>query len=201
MLKTGLRGCVLLLFLGVKLLAVAQYQSDDWYLSPKISFADYSDRNDWDGYSIAKVPPISLTLETGLNDFFSAGALIGLSNDKYTNDTLSTNIHRYTTFALGGLATMHFAGWIEKWSNYSIFLGDWDFYVTGGAMLEWVGRKEEDVWSDEQQKLEDKKDTELNLRIRPTVGVRYFVTDNFCMLLELGKANMGMVTTGVTWRM
>lgn len=196
-----LRTFVLVFVLGLTLLTKAQFKKGDWYLSPKISFADFSNRGDWDGYSISKVPPISLTVEQGLNDFLSVGLLTGISTDKYTNDTIKTNIHRYTTFAIGGLASIHFAGWIEKWSNYSVFLGDWDFYVSGGMVMEWVGRKESDVWNDEIQEFEDFKETDFNIRIRPAIGVRYFVTDNFCMLLEVGKANLGVVTTGVSWRL
>lgn len=189
------------LFLMASLTVNAQYKVDDWYVSPKISFADFSDRNDWAGYSIAKVPPISITLEHGLNDFFSAGLIAGVSNDKYTNDTLNTNVHRYTNLAFGGLATVHFAGWIEKWSNYSVFLGDWDFYLTGGLMVEWENRNETDVWNEVEQEFEDLSHSEVNFRIRPTFGVRYYVTDNFCMLVEVGKANLGLVTTGVSWRL
>jgi len=196
-----LRTFVLLFVLGLTLLTKAQFKNGDWYLSPKISFADFSDRRDWDGYSISKVPPISLTVEHGLNDFLSVGFLTGISKDKYTNDTIETNIHRYTTFAIGGLASVHFAGWIEKWSNYTVFLGDWDFYVSGGMVMEWVGRKDSDVWNDETKDFENFNETDFNIRIRPSIGVRYFVTDNFCMLLEVGKANLGIVTTGVSWRL
>ncbi len=196
-----LKQILLFVFLATGILVKAQYKNGDWYVSPKISFADFSDRNDWAGYSISKVPPISITVEHGLNDFFSTGLIVGFSNDKYTNDTLKTNVHRYTNLAIGGLATIHFAGWIEKWSNYSVFLGDWDFYLTGGLMMEWENRDETDVWNESKQVFEDLEYSEFNFKVRPAIGVRYYVTDNFCMLLEVGKANLGLVTTGVSWRL
>lgn len=181
--------------------AKAQYKKDNWYLSPKISFADYSDRNEWDGYSISKIPPLSLALEYGVNDYFSAGAFMGFSNEKFSNDTISTNIVRNSSIAVGGVASIHFAGWIEKWSKYSIFLGDWDFYLSGGVMLQWYGNKKSDVWNETTEEYEDTSSSDVKLRIRPVLGVRYYVTDDFCMLLEVGKANLGLVTTGVTWRL
>ncbi|MCU4162614.1 outer membrane beta-barrel protein [Carboxylicivirga caseinilyticus] len=179
----------------------AQYKKADWYVSPKISFADYSDKNDWDGYSISKIPPVSMAVEYGLNDFLSVGGMFGFNRDKYKNDTISTNLHKYGKVVLGGLASVHFAGWIEKWTNYSVFLGDWDFYVTGGVMFEWSSKKETDVWNDELEIYENFNDKELKLKLRPAVGVRYFVTDDVSMLLEVGKANLGLVTTGLTLRL
>ena len=109
----------------------AQYKAKSWLFSTKISFADYSDKNDWDGYSIRKIPPIAFSLEKGVNDFFSAGGYVGYYGNKYTNDTLSINEMRDNTFALGVTGSVHYAHWIEELSNYKIFLGDFDFYVTG----------------------------------------------------------------------
>jgi hypothetical protein len=177
-----------------------QFSNKDWYLSPKISFADYSNRHDWDGYSIQKVPPISFAVEKGVTDFLSVGGLMGISRDKYVNDTLSSNVHRYSEFAIGALSNIHFAGWIEKWTNYKVFLGDWDFYAGLSLMMEWSNSKETDVWKEELQQLESSKNTTFSFRAKPMVGVRYFVNDNFCMLLEVGHGNMGLVTTGITFR-
>ncbi len=180
--------------------AAGQFSNKDWYISPKISFADYSDRNDWDGYSIHKVPPISVAAEKGLTDFLSVGALMGLSRDKYVNDTLASNVHRYSNFALGALANVHVAGWIEQWTNYNVFLGDWDIYAGLSCMLEWQKVREEDVWNQSMQHFNSAEQSELKFNVRPMFGVRYFVTDNVCMLLELGHGNMGLVTTGITFR-
>jgi hypothetical protein len=55
----------------------AQYKSDSWMLSPKISFADYSDQKNSEDYSISKIPPISVFLEKGMNNFLSAGGFAG----------------------------------------------------------------------------------------------------------------------------
>ena len=131
-----------------------QFSNEDWYLSPKISFADYSNRHDWDGYSIQKVPPISFSAEKGVTDFLSVGGLIGISRDRYVNDTLSSNVHRYSEFALGAVSNIHFAGWIEKWTNYKVFLGDWDFYAGLSVLMNWRNAKETDVWNDELKQLE-----------------------------------------------
>jgi len=178
----------------------AQYYSGDWYVSPKISFADYSDRNDWSGYSISKIPPISIAVEKGMTDYISIGGLVGYNRDEYVNDTLSTNIHKYTAFGAGALVSLHWAGWLEQVTNYKIYLGDWDFYFSGSILMIWDKSKEVNVWNDIEGKQESFSSSEVKIRLRPIMGVRYFVADNFCMLLELGKGNLGMVTTGVSWR-
>ncbi len=179
---------------------VGQFKNNDWYISPKISFADYSDRNSWEGYSITKIPPISVAVERGITDYFSVGTVLGFNRDKFVNDTLPGNAYRYSDFAVGALANVHFAGWIEKWSNYSIYLGDWDLYAGVSLMLRWKSSKETDVWNSELQILEQNRKSSFNMKVRPLVGVRYFVSDNFCMLVEVGHGNMGLVTTGITFR-
>ncbi|WP_439184023.1 hypothetical protein [Carboxylicivirga taeanensis] len=194
------RVALTLLIVAVGECVYGQFKNNDWYISPKISFADYSNKNDWNGYSIQKVPPISLSVEKGVTDYLSAGALLGISRDKYVNDTLSSNVHRYSEFAFGGVANLHFAGWIEKWSNYNIFLGDWDFYAGLSVLMNWEGAKETDVWNAELQKYESNNSSDFSFSVRPLIGVRYFVNDNFCMLLEVGEGNMGLVTTGITFR-
>ncbi len=194
------RFILILLVAAVGEAVYGQFSNKDWYISPKISFADYSNRHDWDGYSIQKVPPISVALEKGLTDYLSAGALMGFSRDKYRNDTLATNVHRYSEFAFGGVANIHFAGWIEKWSNYKVFLGDWDFYAGLSLLMKWKNASEDDVWNEELQQLQSSKTSDFNFSVSPLVGVRYFVNDNFCMLFEVGPGNMGFVTTGITFR-
>lgn len=180
--------------------ASGQFSNKDIYISPKISFADYSDRHDWDGYSIHKVPPISLSVEKGVTDFLSVGALVGYNRDKYVNDTLSLNSHIYSDFVLGNVVNIHFAGWIEEWTNYKVFLGDWDFYAGLGVLFQWQNREDNEVWNETLSEFESTKRNSFEMRVRPIVGVRYFVTDNFSMLLEVGNGNIGLVTTGITFR-
>nr|WP_319401444.1 outer membrane beta-barrel protein [uncultured Carboxylicivirga sp.] len=196
-----LKSTLFFLFLMVATIGHAQYKKGDWYVSPKISFADYSDKNDWDGYSISKIPPVSLALEYGTNDWLSVGGIFGFYRDKYKNDTIVSNVQRYSKVAIGGLASVHFAAWIEKWTNYNVFLGDWDFYVTGSVMLEWSSKNEQDVWNGELEEYESFKSIDMKFKVRPSIGVRYFVTDDICMLVEVGKANLGLVTTGLTLRL
>ncbi|MCT4587962.1 MAG: porin family protein [Carboxylicivirga sp.] len=196
-----MRRVVLFLFIvSIYQVASAQFRNKDWYITPKISFADYSNRNDWNGYSINKIPPISVSVEKGVTDFLSIGALAGFNSDKYENDTLSTNVHKYSDFAVGAIANVHFAGWIEKWSNYSIYLGDWDIYAGLGTLFKWSSTDETDVWNKELKELQDFSESSFNVKIRPLVGVRYFLNDNITMLVEVGHGNLGLFTTGLTFR-
>lgn len=177
----------------------AQYRQEAWTISPKISFADYSDQKSWQNYSISKVPPVSVFVEKGINNFLSAGGFAGYSGDKYTNDTIPTNVMRYRTFITGAVATIHYAHWIEQLSGHSIFLGDFDFYVSGAMQLAFNSTNEQSVWDPDEEDFNDYKSSEVKFRTRPIFGIRYFITDRFCMLAEVGKGNPGMITTGVTW--
>jgi hypothetical protein len=177
----------------------AQYNADSWLISPKISFADYSDSDNYDGYSISKIPPTSFFVERGINDYFSAGGFIGYNRDKYNNDTIPNNELRYSTFSTGAVATIHYAHWIEALSGYKWFLGDFDFYVSGVAQLAFEKSTEESVWNTETEAFENNKESDVKVRIRPIFGLRYFLTDRFSMLIEVGRGNPGMVTTGVSW--
>ncbi|MBK3517650.1 hypothetical protein [Carboxylicivirga marina] len=178
----------------------AQFSNSDWYISPKISFADFSDRHDWDGYSIKKVPPISIAAEKGLADFLSVGGLVGYSRDEYQNDTLAANVHIYSDLVLGGNANVHFAGWIEEWTDYKVFLGDWDFYAGLSLLFKWNRAEDNIYYPVGIDNIQTETSKSFDIKIRPLVGVRYFVTDNFCMLLEVGNGNIGVVTTGITFR-
>lgn len=189
-----------ILLLGIKSNSFAQYNKQPWIISPKISFADYSDKNNYENYSISKIPPLSFFVEKGLNSFFSAGGFIGYKRDKYVNDTISTNVLKYRTYTTGAVATIHYAKWIERLSGYSIFLGDFDLYISGAMQMAFNKTEEKHVWDSETGQYKDlpiKKD--IDFRIRPIFGIRYFLTDRFCMLLEVGRGNPGMVTTGVSW--
>ncbi len=178
----------------------AQYKAQSWIFSTKISFADYSDKNDWDGYSMSKIPPIALSLEKGLTDFFSAGGYIGYYGNKYTNDTLSVNVMRDNTFVLGAIGSIHYAHWLEEVSNYKIFLGDFDFYLSGALKLGFNREKQSNMPGTLGEPLTNHKSNTVSLNLSPIVGFRYFLSDYFSMLLEFGKGNMGMITTGVSWQ-
>lgn len=177
----------------------AQYRADAWIISPKISFADYSDTDTYENYSISKIPPISVFVEKGINDYFSAGGFMGYNRDKYNNDTIPNNELRYSTFSTGAVATIHYAHWIEALSGHRWFLGDFDLYVSGVLQAAFESSKEQQVWNPADETFANHKESEVKFRIRPIFGVRYFLTDRFSMLLEAGRGNPGMVTTGVSW--
>lgn len=176
-----------------------QYREDSWTISPKISFADYSDQKRWEDYSISKVPPLSVFAEKGINNFLSAGGFIGYNGDKYSNDTIPDNVMQYRTYMTGAVASVHYAHWIEQLSGHRIFLGHFDFYISGAIQLAINTTNEQRVWQADKEVFSDHKSSDAQLRIRPIFGIRYFITDRFCMLLEAGRGNPGMITTGVSW--
>jgi hypothetical protein len=178
---------------------LGQYQKDSWILSPKLSFADYSDQKKWTDYSIQKVPPISVFLEKGINSFLSAGGFMGYKGDKYTHDTIPSNVMQYRTYITGVVASVHYAHWVEQLSGHRIFLGDFDFYISGSMQLAINNTKEHQVWQPEEAVFTNEESSSVDFLIRPIYGIRYYLTDHFCMLAEIGRGNPGMITTGVTW--
>ena len=80
---------VIALFLSFHL--SAQYRKAEHYLSAKVSFADYSDQNDWSGYSVSKIPPVAVSYEIGGTNLLSYGAFVGFNKDSYQNDTLKSD--------------------------------------------------------------------------------------------------------------
>ena len=190
---------LIVLFWMAGLRSSAQYREDALIISPKISFADYSNQNTWSDYSISKVPPISVFFEKGLNTFLSAGGFISYHGDRYTHDTIPDNVMRYRTYGTGAVASVHYAHWIEELSNHSIFLGNFDLYVSAAVRLAIRKTNEQHLWQPEDETFANNKSTETTLQLRPIFGIRYFLTDRFCMLAEIGKGNPGLVTTGVSW--
>jgi hypothetical protein len=106
---------------------------------------------------------------------------------------------RYRTFMTGGVATIHYAHWIEALSGHKIFLGDFDFYVSGAMQVAFNSTNEQHVWQSGEDRFANNKSSEVKFNIRPIFGIRYFITDRFCMFFEAGRGNPGMITTGVSW--
>jgi len=192
---------ILILLILLPIFLHAQTKRDSFLISPRISFADFSNRNQWDGYSINKIPPLAFQVEKFINDYFTYGILVGFYRDKYTNDTLSTNFHRDFNIGFGGLASFHYGNWIEKITNDRVRFNDFDLYVTLG--LNWVVTNTTIRENYHHQNGLDEKldETTVDFSFGPIAGVRYYITDKFAMNLEVGTGNLGIVTMGVSWNL
>lgn len=177
----------------------AQNKKDRFVISPRLSFADFSNRDQWGGYSINKIPPIALQAERYINEYFTYGVLLGFYRDKYTNDTLSSNFHRDFNIGFGGLASFHYGKWLEHITHNKVRFNDFDLYLTLG--LNWVVtnstiRENYHLQNDMPEKLDE---TTVDFNFGPIAGVRYYITDAFAMNLEIGTGNLGLVTMGISW--
>ena len=174
---------------------------DSILISPKISFADYSNKNQWDGYSINKIPPISFQAERFLNDYFSYGLLVGFYRDKYTNDTLNSNIHRDFNVGFGALATLHYSSLIEQLTDNRIRFGDFNLYLS--LVAHWVvtNSKIRDNFHLQNNLPVTLNETTVDFTPGYIAGLRYYISDRFAMNFEFGNGNFGLVTMGVTWNL
>lgn len=189
------------LLLLLSLSTQAKSLRDSLIISPRISFADYSNKNQWDNYSINKIPPIAFQVERFYNDYFSYGVLLGFYRNKYTNDTLSSNFHRDFNIGFGGLASLHYSTLIEDLTDNRIRFGDFDLYLT--LVAHWVVtnstiRENYHLQNDMPEKLDE---TTVDFTLGPVAGLRYYISDKFAMNFEFGSGNLGLVTMGVSWNL
>jgi hypothetical protein len=176
-----------------------EVRRDSFLISPRISFADYSNVSNWNGFSINKIPPIAFQVEKYYNDIFSYGGFMGFYRNKYTNDTLSSNFHRDFNIGFGVLGTIHYSNWIEDITDNRIRFGDFDLYLS--AVINWVVTNNtiKDNFGFINSDRVNYTETTVDFTLGPVAGVRYYISDTFAMNFEFGTGNLGMVTMGVSW--
>ncbi len=186
---------------GYGVLLHAQPHWREWYLSSKVSFADYSATDLHAGYSSSKVPPFHLQLDYALMRNITVGGFIGADRMKYTNDTLPSEVQKEMTIGVGVQGSYHFAEALERWMDYAWDLTNFDFYVSLALRLEfWSDDHRDKLQVDGVSRTDIKKDG-TRLRGGPALGMRYYLNDHFAMFLEGGYASMGVVSMGVTWNL
>ncbi len=170
-------------------------------VTAKIGFSDQSDDTDWEGYSINSLPPLALQVEYFQNDLFSYGAQLLYSRNKYTNDTLTTNYFKNNTVGLAAIGTFHYGSWLQDVTHNWFKFGYLDLYVSMAARMD-IHRNVNSDWNDELQLIQEDnmgKETSVKWRLRPIFGARYYISDRFSLNVEVGKGNLGMLSSSVSW--
>lgn len=122
--------------------------------------------------------------------------------NKYVNDTLTTTSFKNTTVGLAAIGTFHYGAWLEDITHDLFRMGHLDLYASMAVRLDLHHDIEEGAWNDDLQKFESgvrKPDTYVKMRMRPIFGARYYISDRFSMNIELGRGNLGMMTSSVSW--
>lgn len=173
-----------------------------WLLTAKIGFSDQSSITDWTGYSINSIPPLAMQAEYFHNDFFSYGGQLLYSRNKYTNDTLTTTYFKNTVFGLAAIGTFHYGSWLQDVTHNWFKFGYLDLYVSMALRMDVHRNIAGGAWDEALMAFDaslEEKEIETMWRIRPIFGARYYITDRFSLNVEVGKGNLGMLSSSVSW--
>ncbi len=171
-------------------------------ISGKVVFSNQRKTNDWKGYSINSIPPIVFQTEYYHNNLFSYGGQILYSRCKFTNDTLSTTFFKDNTFGIAALGTFHYGSWLQDITHNWFKFGYLDLYLSMAARVDFHCEVDAGVWNETLGQYEAdvvNKETNTKFMLRPIFGFRYYITDQFSINIEVGKGNMGMLSSSVSW--
>lgn len=171
-------------------------------VSAKISFSDSSDDTDWKGYSISTLPPIALQVEYFHDDYFSYGAQLLIARNKYTNDTLPSTYFKDGVVGVACIGSFHYGSWLQDITHNWFKFGYLDLYASLALRFDIHSDIEAGVWNEDLQQFEEdvtNKDVYMKMKLRPIFGARYYISDRFSINVELGKGNLGMLSSSVSW--
>lgn len=174
-----------------------------WLISAKIGFSDKYDNSDWTGYSISTIPPVAMQAEYFFNSFVSYGGQLLYSRSKIYNDTTSSISFKESTIGLAALGTFHYGSWLQDVTHDWFRFGYLDLYVSMALRCDLYHDVDAGEWDEIAGRyiyIEPQKETYLKTRLRPIFGVRYYISDCFSINLELGKGNLGFLTSSVSWK-
>lgn len=186
---------------GKKKLILRQ-DSGRWLVSAKISFADTYDDTDWEGYSISSLPPVAVQLEYFHDDYFSYGGQLLYARNKYSNDTLTSTYIKNSVVGVAAIGTFHYGSWLQDATHNWFKFGYLDLYASMALRFDVHREVEGGAWNENLQQFESDvthKDAEVKLKLRPIFGARYYISDRFSINVELGKGNLGMLSSSVSW--
>ncbi|MDA3854214.1 MAG: hypothetical protein PF444_08245 [Bacteroidales bacterium] len=178
---------------------VIRKDSGLFLVSAKISFADTYDDNDWEGYSISNLPPLAIQVEYFHDDLLSYGGHLLYGRNKYTNDTLSTSYVKNSVVGLAAIGTFHYGSWLQDVTHNWFKLGYLDLYASMALRFDVHRDVKEDYWNADLSEIENQNDVYVKMKLRPIFGARYYISDHFSINVELGRGNLGMLSSSVSW--
>lgn len=171
-------------------------------LTAKIGFSDSYDDTNWKGYSVSNFPPLAFQVEYFHNDLWSYGGQLLYSRNKFTNDTLETTYFKDNTVGLAAIGSFHYGTWLQDITHNWFKFGYLDLYASLAVRMDIHRYVEAGVMNEETLQYESdvvNKDMEVKMRVRPIFGARYYISDRFSINMEVGRGNLGMLTSSVSW--
>lgn len=171
-------------------------------LTAKIGFSDKASGSIENGYSRSTFPPMALQLEYFHNDLWSYGGQLVYSRNKSTNDTLSTTYFKDNTVGIAAIGTFHYGTWLQDITHNWFKFGYLDLYASAAIRMDFYRTVDAGVFNEDLQQYESDvivKETVFNMRVAPIFGARYYISDRFSINMEIGRGNLGMLTSSVSW--
>lgn len=190
---------IFFLFISVVNLQAA-FIPEGLLISPKLSFSGYSNRENWQDYSISKVPPFAIQIEKYYNSFISYGGYVGVNGENYIMDTNDTTSLKNRSLALATIGTFHYSNWFQRVLRDRVRFSEVDLYCSISLRWEYRWASAKNMVNEETDLPESYRTSKSVFHLGPIFGVRYYISDSFSMLAEVGGGNLGMVTMGVSWR-
>lgn len=172
------------------------YRQDQVYLNAGVSFAFDWFRptvgNFWNDYNYSFTPPIIVSVEKGLSEYFSAG-VYGTHRSYGWDYRVSGFRHedRYTRMSFGGRVSFHYVDLLNEHLDLGLPAEEIDLYITG--ILGFNTYKESITRPSYRETNRD-----VDFFIGPVLGARYFFTNNFGLYLEAGRGSLGLANGGIT---
>lgn len=146
----------------------------------------------WNDYNYSFVPPLTLSLEKGVSEYFSLGAYGAYRSYSWDYTTsLGFYENKYTRMSFGGRASLHMIEVLNNLLELGIEEEDLDIYLTG--IVGFNTYKRSITEPDERR-----TNTDVNFFVGPVLGGRYYFTDKFGIYLEGGRGSLGYATGGIT---
>jgi len=188
---------IVILFLLPSSTSKAQaYRQDQVYVNAGIGFAFNWYRPTvnafWNDYNYSFTPPLIVSVEKGLSEYFSAG--VYGTHRSYGWDYRRIDGYyenRYTRMSFGGRVSLHYVDLLNEHLDLGLPAGELDLYITG--ILGFNTYKESITRPSYRE-----TDRDLDFFIGPVLGARYFFSNNFGVYLEAGRGSLGLANGGIT---
>lgn len=170
-------------------------------LTAKVSFSDNKDNVDLDGFSVRKLPPLALQIESFNDDFFSWGGQILFAREKYSNDEEPLAYLKNSTAGIAAIGTFHYGTFFQEITHNKLNFGYLDLYVSMVLRFD-LHRDVVHDWNIATLSYEEgikDVDSYVTTTLRPYFGARYYISDQFSINVEIGKGNLGMLSSSVSW--
>lgn len=182
---------ILITLLTISLSGMSQdvYEQGDNLLSAGIGLGYYD--YGYFGARNSSFPALTANYEIGFHEYISAGPYVGYKSWNYN---YSGGDYGFSLLALGARGSFHYSTLINEALDMDINDEKLDLYV---ALI--LGVEIQKYTGDYGPYFTDQSDSVV--RFGPSLGARYYLSDNFAVYAEGGRGILSWLTLGATLKM